>query len=76
VKGNLEKSQEMSHYMFCPGQKKTNLPDFQNQKYVGIFISLRERERERESERESKSKRKRKRERERQIDREKSAGNF
>jgi hypothetical protein len=45
--GPLKKSQEM----FYPTKK--NLQDFQNQRYVGIFMSLRERERggEREIER-------------------------
>jgi hypothetical protein len=30
--------------------KKNNLPDFQNHRYIGIFMSLREREKEHESE--------------------------
>ncbi len=40
-------------YMFCPREKNNPL-HFQNQKYIGIFMSLREREggRERERERE------------------------
>jgi hypothetical protein len=47
--------------MFCPRQKNNPL-HFQNQRYIGIFMSLRERERgrgrERERERESERKRK------------------
>ncbi len=33
---------------FAPVQKKINLQDFQNQRYIGIFMSLREGERKRE----------------------------
>jgi hypothetical protein len=47
----------LPHYMFCRRQKN-NLQDFQNQRYIGIFMSLRERERQR------------KRDREREIERE------
>ncbi len=47
----VKKSQEMPHYMLCPRQKK-NLQDFHNQRYIGIFMSLRERERDRGGERE------------------------
>jgi hypothetical protein len=36
---------------FAP-DKKNNIPDFQNQRYIGIFMSQRERERERVKERE------------------------
>ncbi len=45
--------------MFCPRQKKnTNFQDFQNQRYVDIFMSQQERkERKREREREQESKR-------------------
>jgi hypothetical protein len=49
------KIQEMPHYMFCARQK-TNALHFQNHRYIGIFMPLRERERERASESESKSK--------------------
>ncbi len=45
--GPLEKPQEMPRYMFCPRQK-CNFQDFQNQRYISIFMSQRERERERE----------------------------
>jgi hypothetical protein len=45
--------------MFCPRQK-CNFKDFQNQRYISIFMSQRERERERE--RENKKERERKRE--------------
>jgi hypothetical protein len=49
----LKKSQEMPHYMFCLRQKNNPL-HFQNQRDIGIFMSLREREREQcERERES-----------------------
>jgi hypothetical protein len=38
---------------FCPPPpRKNNLQDFQNQRYMGIFMSLREIKREREKERE------------------------
>ncbi len=60
VEAPFKKSQEMPHYIFCPIQKNNPL-HFQNQRYIGIFMSLREREREREREQErvseSKSKR-------------------
>jgi hypothetical protein len=52
---------------FAP-DKKNNLLDFQNQRYIGIFISLREREREekgRERERERERNRNRKRKKKR-----------
>jgi hypothetical protein len=39
--GPLEKPQEITHYMFAPDKK--NLQDFQNQRYIGIFMSQRER---------------------------------
>jgi hypothetical protein len=48
----------MPHYMFCPRQKKY-FQDFQNQRYIGIFMSQRDREKE-------KTGRARKRERERE----------
>jgi hypothetical protein len=48
----LRKSQEMPLYMFYRRQKKKILQDFQNQRYIGIFMSLRVREREREQEKE------------------------
>ncbi len=58
----------MPLYMFCPRQQKINLLDFQNQRYIGTFMSQKERERARarakEKEKEKK-KAKRKRERER-----------
>jgi hypothetical protein len=59
--GPLEKPQEMPHYMFCPRQKN-NFQDFENEKYIGIFMSQRERDRKRER----KGERKRERERERE----------
>jgi hypothetical protein len=34
----LEKSQEMPHYMLCQ-QNKNNIPHFQNQQNIGIFMS-------------------------------------
>ncbi len=34
----LKKSQEMPHYMLCP-QNKNNIPHFQNQQNIGIFMS-------------------------------------
>ncbi len=39
----LEKPQEMPHYMFYPRQKN-NFQDFQNQRFIGIFMSQRRRE--------------------------------
>ncbi len=45
--GHFGKFQEMPQYMFCPRQK-INPMHFQNQRYIGIFMSLREREREKE----------------------------
>ncbi len=36
----------MPHYMFAP-DKKNNLLDFQNQRYISIFMSLRGKERAR-----------------------------
>jgi hypothetical protein len=54
-----------------PQTKNNNIQDFQNQRYIGILMSLREREREREKARgrerarERKGKRNRERERER-----------
>jgi hypothetical protein len=57
---------------FAPDKKK-HLQDFQNQRYIGICMSLKERERERERggehERESKSKKARAREQERERER-------
>ncbi len=52
--------------MICFGpDKKINPLHFQNQRYIGILMSLREREREKERERKIKRKKdKRKRERE------------
>jgi hypothetical protein len=41
----LEKSREMPHYMYCPRQQNNPL-HCQNQRYIGIFMSLREREKE------------------------------
>jgi CheY-like chemotaxis protein len=38
----------MPHVMFYPRQKNNNIQDFQYQRYIGIFMSMRERERERE----------------------------
>jgi hypothetical protein len=39
----------MSHYTVCFAlDKKNHLQDFQNQRYINIFMSLREREKERE----------------------------
>jgi hypothetical protein len=49
----------MTHYIFCPRQKI--LLDFQNQRYIGIFMSLRE-SREREHGRARERERKRERE--------------
>ncbi len=40
---------KIPHYKFCPRQNNNPL-HFQNQRYVGIFMSLRERERGGESE--------------------------
>jgi hypothetical protein len=37
--GSLKKSQEMPDYKFCPRQKD-NITHFQNQRYIGIFMSL------------------------------------
>jgi hypothetical protein len=59
--------------MFCPKQKINNLLDFQNQRYIGIFISLRKRERERARAREGEKERERKRKRKREKE---SAGNY
>jgi hypothetical protein len=47
--GPLKKPQETPHYVFCPRQKNY-FHDFQNQRYIGIFMSQRARERERERE--------------------------
>ncbi len=60
-----------------PQTKKNNLLDVQNERYSGIFESLREREREREreeGERESKSERERKTEKDKE--REQKCGNY
>jgi hypothetical protein len=71
--GPLEKPQEMPHYMFCPRQKN-NFQDFQNQGYIGIFMSQREidrwREKEREPEQEPEQEREQEREREQEQERE------
>ncbi len=60
----------MPHDVFCPRQNN-NITHFQNQRYIGIFMSLyiQEREREREQKREGEQEREQKQERER-----KSAG--
>ncbi len=50
----------MPHYMFCPGQKN-NFQDFQNQTYIGIFMSQRGRARVRARARARAGKRKGKR---------------
>jgi hypothetical protein len=47
--------------MFCPKQKN-NFQDFQNQRYIGIFMSQREIEREQEQEREREQERQREQE--------------
>jgi hypothetical protein len=39
----------MPHSMFCPREKKYS-PALQNQRFIGIFMSLREKERESKSE--------------------------
>ncbi len=41
----------MPYYKFCP-EKKINPLHFQNQKYIGIFMSQREKGGEKEGERE------------------------
>jgi hypothetical protein len=51
-------------------QTKKNLQDFQDQRYIGIFTSLRERKREREIERKRERERNREREKERERERE------
>ncbi len=38
--GPLEISWEMAHYVVCPKPKKNNIPNFQNQRCIGIFMSL------------------------------------
>ncbi len=48
--GPLEKSQEMPNYVFCP-RPKNNITHFQNQMYIGIFMSLYMYIRDREGER-------------------------
>jgi hypothetical protein len=61
---------------FAP-DKNNNFQDFQNQRYIGIFMSQerdRKRERERERERESKSKSKSKTESESRKGKEKGTG--
>ncbi len=52
VPAPLDKLREMPHFVFCPRQKKNILHDFQNQRYISIFMSQRARERERKRERE------------------------
>jgi hypothetical protein len=56
--GSLEKSQELSHYEFCP-RKENNISHFPNQQYIGNFMSQRDRERVREREREREKERER-----------------
>jgi hypothetical protein len=63
--GPLEKSQEMPHYIFCPRQKNNPL-HFQNQWYIGIFMSLRARKREWERDRARARAREQEQERERE----------
>jgi hypothetical protein len=46
---------------FTPDKKNNNIQDFQYQRYIGIFMSMRERERERERARARKGKRERER---------------
>ena len=37
-RGPLEISREMAHYVVCPKQQKNNIPNFQNQQCIGIFM--------------------------------------
>ncbi len=59
---------------FAPDKSNNLMQDFQNQRNIGIFMSLRERKREREREREGERKREREREREREKKSEKEKG--
>ncbi len=66
----------MPHYMFCPSQKNNPL-HFQNQRYIGIFMSLRERERgegERGGERAREKKKEKVKEKEKEKERVKKCG--
>ncbi len=45
VKAPSKNPKKCSIICFAP-DKKNNIPDFQNQRYIGIFMSQRERERE------------------------------
>jgi hypothetical protein len=73
VIGPLKKPQETPYYVFCPRQKN-NVHDFQNQRYIGIFMSQRARERERE--RWGEEERDREREQEQEQERQRAAGGW
>jgi hypothetical protein len=76
VLGPLEKSQEMPHYMFCPGQKKLHLGLSKSELHWYFYVPNREREKERERESERKRAIKGKgKEREREREK-KSVGNY
>jgi hypothetical protein len=73
VSALLKNPKKCSIKCFAPDQKKNNIQDFQNQRYVDIFMYQREkkRERERKGERESKEERERVQEREKENEKEK-----
>jgi hypothetical protein len=65
----------MPHYIFGPRQKNYLL-DFQNQRFIGIFMSLRERESKSERERKKEKKQEKEIEKEKRERENQSAGDY